>query len=414
MINFIEYFAGLRRGDYQNDNFKSFLKHNKLSFNVPAIHIAGTNGKGSTANYIASIYRRLGLKVGLYTSPYLFKFNEMITINGEPISDERVEKFIKDNEKQIKKHDLSEFELQTYIAFNYFQENKCDIAIIECGMGGELDATNILEPILSIITSVSLEHTSYLGRSLSEIAYHKAGIIKEGVPVVIGNITDDALKVISQVAVENDSKIHQIVDSGNMVLTDEGYNFTYLTYKGLHIKSKALYSVTDACIAVEAVNTLIDRFPVTNEIVQQGLADVDMPCRMDFVKENPMILIDGGHNPEGMKNLKNAVETFANGMKIRVIFACFTDKNLQGMLANIGELADELILTTFDHPRARNHDDYFLFSEDYKFMDNVKDAIKYCEENYPTDLIIITGSLAFAAYVKGLYMSGELKWKYSK
>ena len=409
MMDFNKYFDELRRGDYQIDNFKSFLKHEKFSFDVPAIHVAGTNGKGSTSNYIASIYRKLGLKVGLYTSPFLFKWNEMITINGEPISDEDAYKYIKDVEKLVKKYDLSAFELQTYIAFNYFKDQKCDVAVIECGMGGELDATNIFNPILSIITSVSMEHTSYLGRSVSEIAYHKAGIIKEEVPVVIGRIPEDATKVISQVSIENNSKIHQVVDPGNLALTPEGYDFSYLTYKGLHIKSLAYYSVVDACIAVEAVDVLKEKFPITNEVVASGLADVNMPCRMDFVKENPTILIDGGHNPEGMRNLKTAVESITNGRNVRVIFACFTDKNLQGMLAVIGELADELILTTFDHPRARGLEDYFLFSEDYKFMDNVKDAIKYCEENYPTDLIVVTGSLAFAAYVKGLFTSGELK-----
>ena len=409
MMNFNEYFDGLRRGDYQIDNFKDFLEREKFSFDLPAIHVAGTNGKGSTSNYIASIYGKLGLKVGLYTSPFLFKFNEMIQINGEPISDETVEKYIKDIEKLIKKFDLSSFEVQTYIAFNYFKDQKCDICVIECGMGGELDATNIFEPIISVITSISLEHTTYLGRSISEVAYHKAGIIKEEVPLVIGKIPDEAVKVISQVAVENNSKIHQVVDPGNLALAKDGINFSYLTYKGLHIQSQALYSVTDACIAVEVVDVLKDRYPVTNEVVAEGLAAVNMPCRMDFVKDNPRILIDGGHNPEGMKNLKTAVENISFGQKVRVIFACFTDKNLQGMLAIIGELADELILTTFNHPRARTLEDYFLFSEDYKFIDNVKDAIKYCEENYPTDLIVVTGSLAFAAYVKGLFMSGELK-----
>ena len=409
MMNFNEYFDGLRRGDYQIDNFKDFLKREKFSFDIPAIHVAGTNGKGSTSNYIASIYRKLGLKVGLYTSPFLFKFNEMIKVNDEPISDADAEKYIKDIEKLIKKFDLSAFEVQTYMAFEYFKDQKCDICVIECGMGGELDATNIFEPIVSVITSISLEHTTYLGRSISEVAYHKAGIIKEEVPLVIGKIPDEAVKVISQVAVENNSKIHQVVDPGNLALASDGFNFSYLTYKNLHIQSKAMYSVTDACIAVEVIDVLKDQYPVTNEVVAEGLAAVKMPCRMDFVKENPRILIDGGHNPEGMRNLKTAVENISLGQNVRVIFACFTDKNLQGMLAIIGELADELILTTFDHPRARTLEDYFLFSEDYKFMDNVKDAIKYCEENYPTDLIVVTGSLAFAAYVKGLFTSGELK-----
>ena len=409
MIDIKKYFDSLRTGDYQNDNFNDFLKKIKFSYTVPSIHVAGTNGKGSTCNYIASIYKKLGLKVGLFTSPYLFKFNEMISINGENISDEVINKYISNNEKLFKKYDLSAFEVQTFIAFSYFMDNKCDIAVIECGMGGEIDATNIFNPLISVITSISLEHTSYLGRTLSEIAYHKAGIIKENVPLVIGNLPEEASKVIGQIALENKSKIHQIVDPGNLSLTEEGFDFSYLTYKGLHINSTAMYSVTDACIAIETVNALANKYPFTDESIREGIKDVDMPCRMDFVRKNPLVLIDGAHNPEGVKNLKIAVENIANGRNIRIVFACFTDKNLQGMLAVVGELADELILTTFDHPRARTLEDYFLFAEDYKFIDNAKDAINYCMENYPSDLIVVTGSLAFAAYAKGLFDSGEIK-----
>lgn len=409
-MDFNLYFSKLRTGDYQIDNFKDCLDRIKFKYDVPSIHVAGTNGKGSTSNYIASIYRKAGKKVGLFTSPFLFQFNEMISINGEDISDKDAEKIINDNEKWIKKYDLSAFEVQTLVAFTYFMNQKCDIAIIECGMGGELDATNIFDPILSVITSVSLEHTAYLGRTISEIAYHKAGIIREDVPVVLGNLPEDALNVINAVALESRAKIHGVVEPGNVVLNDNGYSFTYLTYKELHIQSKAYYSMNDACIAVEAVDVLQEMYPVTNEMISQGLADVKMPCRMDFMAKHPNVLIDGGHNPEGMKNLKKAVESLGFGGNIRVIFACFTDKNLQGMLAVIGELADELILTTFDNPRARTLEDYFLFAEDYKFIESPKEAIENCIENYPSDLIIVTGSLAFAAYAKGLFDAGEIKW----
>lgn len=403
------FFLSLRTGDYQIDNFKDFLKHVKFKYEIPSIHVAGTNGKGSTSNYIASIYRKAGKKVGLFTSPALFKVNEMISVNGIDISDEEFEKIIRDNEKAIKKYDLSIFEVQTFVAFTHFNNSKCELAIIECGMGGELDATNIFDPILSIITSISLEHTSFLGRTLSEIAYHKAGIIRENVPVVLGNLPEDALNVVSSVALESRAKIHGVVEPGNVVLTNDGYSFTYLTYKDLHIKSKAYYSVIDACIAVEAIDVLQGLIPVTNEEICNGLADVKMECRMDFVENHNNVLIDGGHNPEGMRNLKTAVESLGFNGNIRVIFACFTDKNLQGMLAVIGELADELLLTTFDNPRARTLDDYFLFAEDYKFIEDPKEAINFCLENYPSDLIIITGSLAFAAYAKSLFNNGEIK-----
>ena len=157
--------------DYQRDNFDSFLKKNKFSFNLPAIHIAGTNGKGSTANYIASIYQSAGYKVGLFTSPELYELNEMIKVNGVDITDKEMEVVILDKKKEINKAELSTFEIITFVALTHFINQKCDICVIECGMGGEVDATNVFTPILSIITSVSLEHTSFLGKSISTLTF---------------------------------------------------------------------------------------------------------------------------------------------------------------------------------------------------------------------------------------------------
>ena len=165
-IDLKNYFESIARDDYQRENFDDFLKKVGFKYSIPSIHIAGSNGKGSTANYLANIYRCHGLKVGLFTSPYLNNVNEMISINGEDIKNDVFESFIKDNEKLFNKYSLSPFEIQTFIALSYFEKEKCDIAIIECGMGGEIDATNIFKPIAAIITSISLEHTAFLGRSL--------------------------------------------------------------------------------------------------------------------------------------------------------------------------------------------------------------------------------------------------------
>ena len=178
-IDLKSYFDNIQRDDYQRENFDGFLLKVGFKYNVPSIHIAGSNGKGTTANYLANIYRAHGLKVGLFTSPYLNNVNEMININGVDITDDEFVSAIKDNEKLFNKYSLSPFEIQTFIALSYFEKKQCDLAIIECGMGGEIDATNIFNPIASIITSISLEHTAFLGRSLCEIAYQKAGIIKD-------------------------------------------------------------------------------------------------------------------------------------------------------------------------------------------------------------------------------------------
>ena len=188
-----EYFESVDRGDYQRENFDDFLKKVSFSYKIPSIHIAGSNGKGTTANYLANIYRAHGLNVGLFTSPFLDNVNEMISINGQNITDEEIISFIKENEKLFNKYSLSAFEIQTFIALSYFNKKGVDLAIVECGMGGEIDATNIFNPILSVITSISLEHTSFLGRSLCEIAYQKAGVIKDEIPVVTGILDDEAI-----------------------------------------------------------------------------------------------------------------------------------------------------------------------------------------------------------------------------
>ena len=405
MISLNDLISTREGGDYQREAFDSFLEKTHFSFNVPAIHIAGTNGKGSTATYIAKIYEKAGFKVGLYTSPALININEMIVINGEEISDEQIGKYIKENEKLYKKYDVSSFEIWTHIALTYFQDCHCDIAIIECGMGGEIDATNIFIPVLSIITSVTLEHTSFLGRSVSEIARMKAGIIKDEIPVLVGDLEPDALDVISLIANEKKSKLHQISLPGQVTYSN-GYDFNYGLFLNMHINSLALYSVDDAVFALDAISILNSEFPVSIEQARVGLNSVNMPARLEVVRSHPFVIVDGAHNPEAMDKLAKSIENPANGRKIHTIFACFRDKNLNSLLSEIGEVSSEIILTTFDHPRARNIDDYFLFAEDYSFIENPVAAINEAMEKYPDDVILITGSLAFAGLVRNMFKNG--------
>lgn len=393
-------------GDYQRDNFDSFLKKVSFSYKVPSIHIAGTNGKGSTANYIASIYRNAGYKVGLYTSPSLVEINEMITINGEAIDDASIAKYISDNKKLFEKFNLSSFEIETFIALNYFQDNKCDIAIIECGMGGEIDATNIFVPVLSIITSISLEHTSFLGRSVSEIALMKAGIIKDEIPVLTGDLQEDAMNVVADVAKSKGSKLNVVSLPGN-IRYNNGYDFDYTTYLNMHIPSQALYSVDDAVFAIDAITILKDKFPVSVENVKQGLASMNMPARMEIISQNPFVIIDGAHNPEAMEKLSKSLGNPCNNRPIHTIFACFRDKNLNSLLAQIGEVSADVTLTTFDHPRARTFEDYFLYAEEHEYVEDCISAIKNKMKEFPDDVILITGSLAFAGYIRSLFKNGE-------
>ena len=386
--------------DYQRDNFDDFLKKIKFSFDLPAIHIAGTNGKGSTANYIASIYKSAGFKVGLFTSPELYEVNEMIRVNGQEITDQQIRDIVLDRKKEINKFNLSIFEIITYVALEHFKNEKCDICVIECGMGGETDATNVFTPVLSIITSVSLEHTSFLGKSVSEIALNKTGIIKEDVPVLIGHLSEDAVDVISDVSKQNNSKVYSVSEAHQPTLTEEGYTFSYGTHYNLKIQSRALYSVNDACIALDAIDILMKQFPVTEDNIHEGIANVRMECRMDVLGNDPLTIIDGAHNPEAFEKLSKSLQKGRIHGNIHVLLASFKDKNIIQMLSIIGSVADTITLTTFDHPRARKEEDYFLFISDYEFIENPVEAYRKLKEQYSEDTILITGSLAFAAYMK--------------
>ena len=399
-IDLNKYFDELYKDDYQRENFDDFLKKVNFKYNVPSIHIAGSNGKGSTANYLARIYRAYGLKVGLFTSPALNKVNEMININGNDISDEDFIKAINENEKLFKNYSLSPFEIQTFIALNYFTKQGVDLAIIECGMGGEIDATNIFNPIASIITSISLEHTAYLGRSLCEIAYQKAGIIKDEVPVITGILDEEAINTIVEVTKDKKCSLRSSVEPANVVYDNFGFTFNYMTYKDLRINSAALYSLKDACIAIETVNALIERYPVSEDQIKEGLANTFMPVRMEVVSKSPLIIIDGSHNPEGVQNMVKSIPSLAENRPVHVLFACFTDKNIERMLSYLGEYAADITLTTFPNRRARQMDDYFLFLEDYPFKDDAVAALEELKTQYPEDAILVTGSLAFAAYMK--------------
>lgn len=194
------YFKEHNYPSYERGNYDRYLKDHHFSFKSPSIHITGTNGKGSTSNYIYNIYRKAGYKVGLYTSPYLDDVTEMVSINGEIVSFETYLKKFESFREDFEKYHLSSFEMQTIIAFDLFNEANLDLVIVEVGMGGYIDATNIITPLLSIITSISLEHTSYLGGTTSEIAYNKAGIIKPNVPVLLGKMDEFALYAIRETA----------------------------------------------------------------------------------------------------------------------------------------------------------------------------------------------------------------------
>lgn len=394
-------------GDYQRENFDHFLQDVSFKYLITSIHIAGTNGKGSTASYLASIYKDAGYKVGLFMSPGLNQVNEMISVDDELISDEEIEDIIQVYKQNILQYELSAFEILTLIALTHFTNSQCDIAIIECGMGGLIDATNIFIPVLSIITSVSMEHTEYLGRSITEIAEHKAGIIKEEIPVLVGDVSEDVLSVISREANYKQSKIYSVSIPNNVLYSETGYSFDYQIFRNLKIQSIGQYSVYDACLAIEATQILKEIFPISEEALANGLYKMVIPARMEVVHSNPLVIVDGAHNPEAMENLMISIEKVSKSRLIHVVFACFKDKNFSLMLNFIGQVG-EVILTTFNHPRARSRDDYFLFADEYEFYEDPQELVLTLIEKYPEDVILITGSLAFAGYMRDFFKNGGI------
>ena len=392
---------------YEREDWDRFVGKIHLSLRVPFIHLTGSNGKGSTANFLYGIYQKAGYKTALFSKPFAFRVNEMMEINGETIKDKDFARIFSEKEAEIKAANLSSFEIETYIAFTYFNEQKADLAIIECGMGGATDSTNLLDaiPLLSIITTVSLEHTGFLGRTVSEIALNKGGIIKHDAPVLVGQLDESADNVLKDLSHRSHS-LYYVVDAyHNEVYDKPYYRFDYQPYKNLEILTAAKYQLSNAAVAVEATKILQAHFPVSENALRTGLLLPMLPCRME---RHHNIVLDGAHNPEAVEALMSSLLPRAEGKAIRVVFASLRDKNIAVELPRIDRDVQEIVLTTFPSERARTEEDYFLYEGDYAFNPDYKEVINDFLVKYPDDLILITGSLAFAVLAKH-YVESELK-----
>ena len=394
MSDINELIYSFKRDDYQIDNFDDFLRKVSFRYDIPSIHIGGTNGKSTVAYMLSNVYSG-AYKTGLFLSSSVnYDLSEMIRINGEKASLKDIEKIFNDNQKLFKKYELSHFEISVYIAFEIFKKEKVDIAIIECGIGGELDATNIFTPTLSIITNIGIEHSELLGVSLSEIALHKAGIIKREVPVLIGNINGDALDVIVNISKKNDTKITRIGEEHNVHTEDNGLSFDYKTYEGLHIPNLSRTNVKNACLVIDAVDLLLNQFPVDENVLKAGLNKEFGIAKFELVKGEVDFLFDSAHNPDAIASLRRNIDQIMN-KRVFVIFASFVDKNITVMLPEIG-LLGKIYLTTFDHPKARKEEDYFLYLDEYQFEEDYHKIINDIKAEYPECMIVITGSTSFS------------------
>lgn len=389
--------------------------------NLQMIHVAGTNGKGSTVSYLSCMLQELGLSVGTFTSPFIEVFNERIAINGQWIPDEAIIRLVNKYQPFVALLDdqpavagITEFELLTVMGLDYFQEQQVDVAIIEVGLGGLLDSTNVIEPILTAITTIGMDHTDILGETLEDIATQKAGIIKPNVPLVTGKIEEAALKVIKETAMKQNAPIkcfeedYQVVYQGPDSKWGEIFDFYNEAGKIKNIKTPLLgeHQIENASLAIELFFSYchLKRIPIKQEWIINGLAQTRWPARMEKISDEPFIVMDGAHNNHAMKRLvENVMREFPQ-RKIWILFSALETKDITQMLAELARIpSSELLVTTFDHPKA-------LHIEKLKSMSGVtsiKTAAAWqlgladlLEKSMADDLILITGSLYFVSEIR--------------
>ncbi|MDX1830430.1 MAG: folylpolyglutamate synthase/dihydrofolate synthase family protein [Lutibacter sp.] len=374
---------------FKKDLTNSILLSNQLNNpekKFKSIHVAGTNGKGSTSHMIASVLQEAGYKVGLYTSPHLKDFRERIKINGQPIKKMEVINFVKNNKSFFENHKLSFFEMTVGLAFNSFAKHNVDIAVVEVGLGGRLDSTNIITPVVSVITNIGLDHTQFLGETLPEIAFEKAGIIKPEIPVVIGENQKEVMTVFKKTAKENKTELHLASQLKINLKTDLKGN-----YQNQNLKT-----------ALQTITILKDNnFIISDENIKEGLLNVvpntGLLGRWQILNKSPKIICDTGHNKEGLQYVMKQLSE-ENFHTLHIVFGVVNDKDLESILPlfpknaiyyfckpNIPRGLDETKLQQQCKP-------YHLFGNSYT---SANEALKAAKDNANKNDVIFVGGSTF-------------------
>lgn len=328
------------------------------------IHVAGTNGKGSFCAMLDSILRAQGYKVGLFTSPYVRVFNERMRVNGENIPDKKLadltERAKTIADKMIDKP--TEFELITAIAFDYFKSEKCDLVILEVGMGGRLDATNVIKAsLLSVITGIALDHTAFLGDTTKKIAAEKAGIIKENSIVLYGGEDSDAEAVISEFATKMQTKLYK-TDYSKLKIRDFSLNgslFDYRERSNIFTSLLGSYQPKNASIVLDSIDILNNiGLEISEDAVLSGLREARWPARFEIVSENPRVIFDGGHNAQGIEAAVESIRLYFGNEKPVVLTGVLKDKEYEKIAKNISSIASAVFTITPSNPRALPAEEY--------------------------------------------------------
>ena len=392
--------------------------HKKLKF----VHVAGTNGKGSTVSFLSHILESSSLKVGVYSSPALTDFTEIIKVNNKCISKEDVVKLttlLQVAIKQMEKDELdlpTEFEITTVMSFLYFLSMDCDICLLEVGLGGLLDSTNVIDTCeLAILTSISFDHVRVLGNTLTEIAKHKCGIIKDGVDVLTCDQDNEVLEVIEQEVRRKKARLHYSelpVGLKADSISLDGQTFTMNGMGTLKINLAGDYQIYNAALAISAAHILREKGykGITTETIRQGLINCKWPCRFECISKKPVIVVDGGHNAKGIDVLVSSIYKHFKDKKIVFIMGVLADKDYMHMLNKVTPLAKEFVCITPPNPRALDAGDLSeIISKEYKLKaspkNSLEEAVEYVLANTTDkDIIVAFGSLYYVGLIKNIFI----------
>lgn len=381
----------------------------------PVIHVAGTKGKGSTAAMIASALQAAGYRVGFYTSPHLIEFTERIQVNRQEISREALVSIVDELKPHVSEiPELTTFELTTAIGFLYFEQQDVDVAVMEVGLGGRLDATNIVTPLVSVITSISYDHTAVLGNTLAAIAGEKGGIIKPGRPVVVAPQAEEAREVFIRLATERKSKLTLVgtdvqFAAGTHSLQSQNFKIWLQgddRALALSIPLLGMHQVENAATAYAALLAAREEgLVVTDEAIQRGFASVTWMGRFEILQDNPPVVLDSAHNRDSAKRLVETLRTYFPGRPVVLMMGVSEDKDIQGMLDELLPYCHHVIATQSIHPRALDAGKLVEMTQPYGVaaaaIVPLEDAFRAAvEKASPDGLVLVTGSLFVVAAAK--------------
>lgn len=382
---------------------------------IPVIHIAGTNGKGSTAKTVCALLEQQQLKVGLFASPLIIKQTDQITINGEAIAQETFDRYARVYEEICETMiDVTPFEVLTAIAYDYFAAENVDVAVIETGMGGRLDSTNVCQPIVTAITNVGLDHQQFLGETVQAIAIEKSGIIKSQVPLVLGDVAEDVAHVFETVAQNQSAPLYRRSHDYTVTYMFDGskdrFSYTSDVRTGcFETRLIGKHQTDNAALAICVADVYCQKQhlnQLTQNQIQAALDKVTWPSRMEVIKHDPMILLDGAHNPHAMAQLVENMKRYDQHAKT-ILFSCVKTKDVLQMLDYLQQIEDtSIVLSTFDDERAITLSQLQTLSDEtgikvVSWQTTVRD---YLQNGMKDTLLCITGSLYFLSHVRQFIM----------